>query len=100
MEDDNPIFSEVSANESVNASIRGLRSQLDALIGTANRSLTANRVTSLAQAQLNRQVQDGTIKAFRDVVVQDQGDTLVVGYTVAAIEPLNFIKLDVTVARF
>jgi len=25
---------------------------------------------------------------------------LVVGYTVAAIEPLNFIKLDVTVARF
>lgn len=100
LEDDNPIFSEVSANESVNASIRGLRSQLDALIGTANRSLTANRVTSLAQAQLNRQVQDGTIKAFRDVVVQDQGDTLVVGYTVAAIEPLNFIKLDVTVARF
>jgi hypothetical protein len=57
-------------------------------------------VTSLAQAQLNRQVQDGTIKAFRDVVVQDQGDTLVVGYTVAAIEPLNFIRLDVTVARF
>ena len=98
--DDNPIFSEVSANESVNASIRGLRSQLDALIGTANRSLTANRVTSLAQAQLNRQVQDGTIKAYRDVVVQDQGDTLVVGYTVAAVEPLNFIRLDVTVARF
>ena len=54
LEDDNPIFSEVSANESVNASIRGLRSQLDALIGTANRSLTANRVsvarTSSAQS--------------------------------------------------
>lgn len=98
--DDNPIFSEVSANESVNASIRTLRGSLDRLIGSANSSLTPNRVTSLVQASLNRQVQDGVIKAFRDVVVQDAGDTLVVGYTVAAVEPLNFIRLDVSVQRF
>jgi|11BtaG_2_1085332.scaffolds.fasta_scaffold00133_11 hypothetical protein len=98
--DDNPIFSEVSANESINASIRTLRGSLDRLIGSANSSLTPNRVTSLVQASLNRQVQDGIIKAFRDVVVQDVGDTLVVGYTVAAVEPLNFIRLDVSVQRF
>ena len=98
--DDNPIFSEVSAYESVNASIRTLRGSLDRLIGSANSSLTPNRVTSLVQASLNRQVQDGVIKAFRDVVVQDAGDTLVVGYTVAAVEPLNFIRLDVSVQRF
>ena len=98
--DDNPIFSEVSANESVNASIRTLRGSLDRLIGSANSSLTPNRVISLTHASLNRQVQDGIIKAFKDVVVQDVGDTLVVGYTVAAVEPLNFIRLDVSVQRF
>ena len=99
MSDNNPIFSEVSANESVNASIRDLRSELDRFVGAANRSLTANRVKSLAQSRLNRQVQDGIIKSFRDVVVQDGGDTLIVGYTVSAVEPLNFIRLDVSVAR-
>ena len=98
--DDNPIYSEVSANESVNASIRDLRSELDRLVGDANRALTANRIKSLAQSRLNRQVQDGVIKAYKDVVVQDGGDTLILGYTVAAVEPLNFIRLDVTVQRF
>jgi hypothetical protein len=38
--------------------------------------------------------------AYKDVVVQDGGDTLIIGYTVAAVEPLNFIRLDVTVQRF
>lgn len=98
--DDNPIFSEVSANESVNASIRDLRANLDRLIGQANQSLTANRVKSLAQAHLNRQVQDNMIKNYRDVSLEDAGDALVVNYTIAAIEPINFIKLAVSVQRF
>jgi len=98
--DDNPIFSEVSANESVNASIRDLRSGLDRFIGEANRSLTANRIKSIAEAQLNRQVLDGVIKGFRDVILADEGDTLVVNYTVAPVEPLNFIRISATIQRF
>lgn len=98
--DNNPIFSEVSANESINASIRDLRAGLDSFVGSANRSLTANRIKSIATSRLNRQVQDGIIKGFRDVVLEDQGDTLVVAYTVSAVEPLNFIRISATVQRF
>ena len=98
--DDNPIFSEVSANESVNASIRDLRSGLDRFIGEANRGLTSNRIKSLAVSRLNRQVQDGTIKNYRDVLLSDEGDTLVINYTVAPVEPLNFIRISATIQRF
>tara|TARA_Y100000114_G_scaffold152868_1_gene171893 strand:- start:883 stop:2235 length:1353 start_codon:yes stop_codon:yes gene_type:complete len=98
--DDNAIFSEVSANESINASIRDLRRALDRFIGTANRNLTANRIKSLAESQLNRQIQDGIIKNFRDVILENEGDTLVINYTVAAVEPLNFIRISATIQRF
>jgi hypothetical protein len=98
--DDNPIYSEVSANESVNASIRDLRSGLDRFIGEANRSLTANRIKSIAEARLNRQVLDGVIKGYRDVILADEGDTLVISYTVAPVEPLNFIRISATIQRF
>ena len=98
--DDNPIYSEVSANESVNTSVRDLRLAVDHLIGQANTGLTANRVKSLIEARLNNQVRDGIIKAFKDLVLVDLGDTLRVDYTVAAVEPLNFITITATVARF
>lgn len=100
LRDDNPIYSEVSANESVNASVRDLRSGLDSFIGEPNRSLTANRIKSIVESRLNRQVLDGTIKGFRNVVLEDLGDTLRVNYEVAAVEPLNFISVTASVARF
>lgn len=100
LRDDNPIYSEVSSNESVNASVRDLRAGLDSFIGQANRSLTANRIKSIVESRLNRQVLDGTIKAFKDVVLEDLGDTLNVHYTVAAVEPINFIRITASVARF
>jgi hypothetical protein len=97
--DDNPIYSEVSANESANASIRDLRAGLDRFIGEANQSLTANRIKSIATAKLNRQVQDGIIKSFRDIVLSDAGDTLVISYSVAPVEPLNFIRINANIQR-
>lgn len=100
LRDDNPIYSEVSANESINASVRDLRSALDVYVGNANRSMTANRIKSIVEARLNRQVLDGVIKAFKDVVLEDLGDTLNVNYTVAAVEPINFIRITASVARF
>lgn len=100
LRDDNPIYSEVSANESVNTSVRDLRSGLDGFIGEPNRSLTANRIKSIVEARLNRQVLDGVIKNFRNVVLEDLGDTLRVNYEVAAVEPLNFISVTASVNRF
>jgi ribosomal protein S5 len=62
--------------------------------------LTAARLTGIVTARLNRQVLDGVIKAFKDVVLEDLGDTVRVNYTVAAVEPLNFIRITASVARF
>lgn len=100
LRDDNPIYSEVSANESINASVRDLRLGLDSFIGTANQGVTANRIKSIVESRLNSQVFDGVIKSFKDVVLEDLGDTLNVHYTVAAVEPINFIRIVASVARF
>lgn len=100
-EDDNPIFSEMSANESFNTSIRDLRQNLDLLIGEPALPTTAGRIRTLTKTILERQVLDGIIKAYRDdsVVVEDLGDLFRVRYAVAPIEPTNFIVASATVAR-
>lgn len=100
LRDDNPIYSEVSANESVNASLRDLRLALDPFIGQGNVGFTATRLQSIVEARLNRQVLDGTIKAYKDVVIEALGDTVRVDYTVAAVEPINFVRVVAHVARF
>ena len=46
-----------------------------------------------------KQIEDGIIKAFRNVVVEDLGDTFRIGYELAAVEPLNFIQVYASVVR-
>ena len=97
--DDNPIFSEVSANESANTSVRTLRSVLEDKIGTRVLASSRGVIEALVKQNLEQQVRDTVIKAFKDIVVEDLGDTFRVNYTMAAIEPLNFIRVAATVVR-
>jgi hypothetical protein len=97
--DDNPIYSEVSANESANASVRTLRIDLDRRIGERVLSSSRAAIEALVKQNLEQQVRDTVIKAFKDISVQDLGDTFRVNYTMAAIEPLNFIRVAATVVR-
>jgi hypothetical protein len=99
LEDDNPIYSEVSSNESINTSIRDLRGKLLIRIGDAVYGNTASKLKGLVESQLNKQVKDGVIKAWRNVLLEDLGDTVKVTYEVAAVEPLNFIVLTASVVR-
>lgn len=98
--DDNPIYSEVSANESVNSSVRDLRSLLNSKIGTAVTGATAKQLTGLVEDRLTQQVRALIIKGFRNVVLEDLGDTIRINYEVAATEPLNFISITANVQRF
>ena len=97
--DDNPIYSEVSANESANASVRSLRADLDRRIGERVLASSRAAIETLVRQNLEQQVRDTVIKAFKDISVQDLGDTFRVNYTMAAIEPLNFIRVAATVVR-
>lgn len=99
--DDNPIWSELSAVESVNTSIRDLRQNLDTIIGDPTRVTTAKVIASITKSRLRTQVGAGIIKAFNEqtVTVTDLGDTFRVNYEIAATEPLNFIIVAATVTR-
>jgi hypothetical protein len=100
-EDDNPIFSEVSANESVNTCIRDLRNFVEGRIGDANDAGMAELVKQIVITRLNQQVLDSVIKAYdkTSLLVTDQGDRLRVDIRIAAVEPLNFILIHAEVVR-
>ena len=100
IKDDNPIYSEVSANESINTSVRDLRNALDIYIGDRNLNVTSARILGIVSARLDQQVLNGIIKAYKNIVLENIGDTLKVNYTVAAVEPLNFIAITASVSRF
>lgn len=100
IKDDNPIYSEVSANESINASVRDLRGAVNRFIGQGNSVTTSNAIKGIVIDQLQNQVNNAIIKAFKNVVLEDLGDTIRVNYTVSAVEPLNFIQLNASVQRF
>jgi hypothetical protein len=99
LSDDNPVYSEVSANESVNNCIREVRFALQDQIGEA---ITAGRdkdVERVAQNTLFDLKSNGLISDFRDLSVSIQGDVANVVFSVAALEPLNFITVTTNVVR-
>jgi hypothetical protein len=97
--DDNPILSEVSAWESVQTSVRDLRSALITRIGNPAIAGTAGRIKAAASSRLDEQVRLGWIKAWRNMSVDDLGDTFRINYEAAAVEPINFIVLAASVVR-
>lgn len=100
LSDDNPVYSEVSTNESVNTSIRDLRSMLNSEIGTAVVGTTAKQLTGRVEDRLEQQVRAGVLKAVRNVVLTTLGDTIRVDYEAAPVEPLNFVLIGVSAQRF
>lgn len=88
--DDNPFYSEVSANESGNTSVRRVRAAMNAKIGSSGTTVSAAALTGPFIAELKKQVKDGVIKAYRNPVVTDGGDSFSFDYDFAAVEPFNF----------
>lgn len=95
----NPIFTEISANDSANESVRRVRRILDPLIGRPAQPGFAEIVKSLVIAELDRQVNDGVIRDYQSVSVTDLGDTFSVEYQLAALESLNFIRVTANLTR-
>lgn len=96
LQSDNMAFNEVSGNESINTSIRDLRTGLDAKIGQPNVATTLQSVTSIVKSRLRLQISNGIIKAVNESSVEaiDQGDGILIRYTAAPTLPINFIKIE------
>lgn len=99
VKDDNPVYSEVSANESVNNCIREVRSALQAQVGTAITAGRSSEVQRVAQNTLFDLKKNGLIADYRDLSVTLAGDVANVVFAVAALEPLNFITVTTNVVR-
>lgn len=98
--DSNPVFNEVSANDSANESIRRTQAACDPLIGSAAYAGFAAGLQSVVVAELERQVNDGVIRAWQSVSIDDLGDTFVVNYQLQALEGVNFITITANLRRF
>jgi hypothetical protein len=98
--DDNAIFSEVSANDSVNTSLRDVRLSVDSLIGGVANENSLASVKGIIETRLTLQRTLGYIKNFKDVKVRQSGDTFLASYSLAATEPLNFVIVTANVGRF
>ncbi len=99
--DDNPIFTEMSANESANESTKRCRRNVETQIGQKGFTGRAAVIQGLVQAELAKQVDEGIIKAFlpQSVHVVDAGDTFEVSYEIAPIEPVNFVVITAHLRR-
>jgi hypothetical protein len=96
----NPVFTEVSANDSANESIRRTQVVCDSLIGEPAFDGFAASLEAVVVAELARQVEDGVIRAWQSVSITDAGDTFVVGYQLQALEGVNFITITANLRRF
>jgi hypothetical protein len=99
LEDDNPVFSEVSANESINTAILDIRGYVQGSIGTKVRAGSAKRLEAIVATRLNQLVLEGVIKAWRNLSTDDLGDTIRINIEIAPVEPLNFVVIQVNAVR-
>ena len=97
--DNNPVYCEISAYESILVSLRSLRSSLADQIGKPTRASQVPLITSRVQSSLTAQVRDGVIKAFQNIQLEDLGDQIAISYEVAPVEPLNFITITAVAVR-
>ena len=99
LEDNNPVYTEISAYESVLFSVRDLRAALADQIGRPTKASQMSLIESRVNARLAAQVKDGRIKAYQGVTLEDMGDQVAISYQVAPVEPLNFIAITAIAQR-
>lgn len=95
---DNELFNcEVSVKESIDASVRDLRSFLTGELGATITSQTKDRLKLLTENRLTLQRERGVILGFKNVVVNVSGDTAFIEYDVALSNPQNFIVVTANI---
>ncbi len=88
-----PVFTEVSANESLNTCVRTVRSAVDLSIGSKATLDRADEIRSITLNTLIDLRDRAIIFNFRNLSVALQGDKINVIFDLAVQEPLNFITV-------
>jgi hypothetical protein len=97
LQDDNAVFTEMSANESANVGVYELRGALDAKIGNRGLASTVGVIKGLAADALDQLVTDQKIAAWKPktLTVEQIGDVFPVSVEIAPILPVNFIPITI-----
>ena len=97
LQSDNVVLTEMSANESADQSVFNLRRNLEQKIGDRGLASSVAVIKGLAVAELERQVRDEIIVAFRPETVQVEqvGDSFPLSAEIAPVLPINFIPITV-----
>lgn len=93
--DDNLVFCEMSANESLNTSIYNFRRVMEVKIGTRGLAGALGAMKGLANDTMGRQVDDEIVAAYRSITIEQIGDVFPVSMELAPIGPVNFIPVTV-----
>lgn len=88
-----PVFTEVSANESLNTCVRAVRAAVDTSIGSKATLERADEIRNVALNTLTDLRDRTIIFNFRNLSVALQGDKINLIFDLAAQEPLNFITV-------
>lgn len=93
--DDNPIFTEMSANESADQFAFQFRTALERRIGSRALGSTIGALKGLANDVAQRMVDDQVIVAYRALQIEQIGDTFPISIEIAPIQPVNFIPITI-----
>jgi hypothetical protein len=93
--DDNVVFVERSANESLITAVYELREQMERKIGSRGLGGTVGTLYSLARGVLNRMVDEEKIVAHRALQIEQVGDVFPMSVELSVVLPVNFIPITV-----
>jgi hypothetical protein len=93
LSDNTPAFSEMSANASINISIRDLRAYLNALIGTTiSAGIVPGTIEAIVRGRLDTQMNSYEwIRGYSNVKATLLVDSWSIDYLVDELQPVNFI---------
>lgn len=93
--DDNVVFVEMSANESLITAVFEFRTAMERKIGTRGLGGTVGTLYSLARGVLNTMVDEEKIVAHRALQIEQVGDVFPVSVEMSVVLPVNFIPITV-----
>jgi hypothetical protein len=102
LQDNNAVFTEMSAMESANTCVFNLRRAVEVKIGAKGLASSVAVIKGLAADELDRQVTDGIIVSWKPktLKVEQIGDVFPISVEVAPILPINFIPITVHLVPF
>jgi hypothetical protein len=93
--DDNVVFVEMSANESLITAVYEFRNRMEQKIGSRGLGGTVGTLYSIGRGVLNEMVDEEKIVAHRALQIEQVGDVFPTSVQLSVVLPVNFIPITI-----